>query len=174
MTKKRDVRVTLFALVCLLLQPSCTPKDETEVIHRLIEKGANLAEKHDVGGLMELTTSGFSGLPGKRDRDEVRGILFMAFRHYREFRILYPQPGVDLEEGGDTATATVYFLIVREDGSYPGLKDLYDDPGGWLDEVGENADLYRLKLDLVKKEGDWLTAQAHLEPFKGYGFGEGH
>ena len=53
------------------------------------------------------------------------------------------------------------------------MKDLYDDPGGWLDEVGENADLYRLTLDLMKKEGDWLTVQAHLEPFKGYGFGKG-
>jgi hypothetical protein len=122
---------------------------------------------------MELATSDFSALPGKRNREEVRGILFMAFRHYRQFRILYPQPGIDLDGTGDAATATVYFLIVREEGSYPGLKDLYDDPGGWLDEVGENADLYRLTLDLIKKEGDWRTTQAHLEPFKGYGFGEG-
>lgn len=94
----------------------------------------------------------------------------MAFRHYRDFRILYPQPGVDLEESGEAASATIYFLIVRKERSYPELKDLYGDPGGWLEEVGENADLYRLTLDLIKKEGGWLTTQAHLEPFKGYGF----
>ena len=52
------------------------------------------------------------------------------------------------------------------------LKDLYGDPGGWLEEVGENADLYRLTLDLINREGDWLTTRAHLEPFKGYGFGD--
>ncbi len=52
------------------------------------------------------------------------------------------------------------------------LKDLYGDPGGWLEEVGENADLYRLTLDLINREGDRLTTRAHLEPFKGYGFGD--
>jgi hypothetical protein len=166
----------LWAGMCILLglftQNSCTHKDEAEVIHRLIKKGAKLAEAHNVGGLMELTSEGFSAMPGNRDRAEVRSILFMAFRHYRDFRILYPQPGVDLEESGEAASATIYFLIVRKERSYPELKDLYGDPGGWLEEVGENADLYRLTLDLIKKEGDWLTTQAHLEPFNGYGFGE--
>jgi hypothetical protein len=38
--------------------------------------------------------------------------------------------------------------------------------------VGENADLYRLELEFVKKKGDWVVRQAHLEPFKGYKFGE--
>ena len=170
-------RPVLWVCVCILLGPasqnSCTRKDGVEVIHRQIKKGANLAEKHDVRGLMDLATEDFSALPGNRDRAEVRSILFMAFRHYRDFRILYPQPGVDREESGETATATVYFLIVREDRSYPGLMDLHDDPGGWLDEVGDNADLYRLTLYLVNKEGDWQTRKAHLEPFKGYGFGEG-
>jgi hypothetical protein len=170
--KRMGVWVALCGVVCLSWLSSCTPKDEAEVIHRLIEKGAGLAEKHDVGGLMELCTEDFSAMPGDRDRAEVRSVLFMAFRHYREFRILFPQPGVDLQGAGDAATATVYFLVVREDRSYPRLKDLYEDPGGWLDEVGENADLYRLTLDLMKKQGDWLTRKAHLEPFKGYGFGE--
>jgi len=166
----------LWAGVCILLglfaQTSCTQKDEAEVIHRLVKKGAKLAEAHNVGGVMELTSEGFSAMPGNRDRAEVRSILFMAFRHYREFKILYPQPAIDVGEGGQAASATIYFLIVRQDRSYPGLTDLYGDPGGWLEEVGENADLYRLTLDLIKKEGDWLTTGAHLEPFKGYGFGE--
>ncbi len=169
-------RSALWTGLCILLglslQSSCTKKDEAEVIHELIKKAAKLAEAHNVGGLMELATADFTATPGNRDRAEVRSILFMAFRHYREFRILYPQPGVDVEEGADAASATIYFLIVRKEASYPDLKDLYGDPSGWLEEVGENADLYRLELELVEIEGDWLTKQAHLEPFKGYGFGE--
>jgi len=167
----------LWAGVCILLglftQNSCIHKDETEVIHRLIKKGAKLAEAHNVGGLMELTSEGFSAMPGNRDRAEVRSILFMAFRHYRDFRILYPQPGVDLEESGEAASVRIYFLIVRKDRSYPELKDLYGDPGDWLEEVGDNADLYRLELEMIRKGGDWLTKGARLEPFKGYGFGAG-
>ena len=171
--KRMDAWVALCGVTCLVWLSSCTDKDRAEVIHRLIKKGAKLAEAHNVGGLMELTSEGFSAMPGNRDRAEVRSILFMAFRHYRDFRILYPQPGVDLEESGEAASATVYFLIVRKERSYPELKDLYGDPGGWLEEVGENADLYRLELEVIKKGGDWLTKGARLEPFKGYGFGEG-
>ncbi len=169
-------RTVLWTGVCLLLglclQSACKKKDEAEVIHRLIHKGAKLAEAHNVGGLMELAAPGFTAMPGNRDRAEVRSILFMAFRHYRDFRILYPKPGIDVEEGGRTASATVYFLIVRREGAYPELKDLYEDPGLWLEEVGENADLYRLRLALIEREDDWLTKQAHLEPFRGLGFGD--
>jgi len=168
--KRMVVWVAVCGVVCLVWLSSCTDKDEAEVIHRLIRKGAKLAEAHNVDGLLELASEDFISMPGNRDRAEVRSILFMAFRHYRDFRILYPQPGVDLEESGEIGSATIYFLIVRKERSYPELKDLYGDPGGWLEEVGENADLYRLKLELIKKGGDWLTSRAHLEPFKGYGF----
>ncbi len=162
----------LGGLACLLFQASCTGGDEAGAVRRLIEKGARLAEKHDVGGLLELTTADFSADPGSRDLAETRSILWMAFRHYREFRILYPRPGIEIAEGGQAASATVYFLIVRKDRSYPELKDLSEDPAGWLEEVGENADLYRLTLDLTRTEGDWLTKRALLEPFRGAGFGE--
>ena len=92
------VWAVLWGVACLVLQPSCTDRDEADGIRLLIQKGARLAEEHDVGGLMELTSEGFVGMPGNRDRAEVRRILWMAFRHYRRFRILYPKPGVDLEE----------------------------------------------------------------------------
>jgi hypothetical protein len=163
-------------LVCCVLGsfllPSCPDKDDTEAIHRLIRKGAKLAEEHDVGELMQMTSEDFSAMPGKRGRDEVRGILWMAFRHYRQFKILYPEPGIDLLAGGDGATSRIYFLIVRKDRSYPDLNALYRDPQGWVEAVGENADLYRLTLDWARKKGDWIVTRAHLEPFKGYGFGE--
>jgi hypothetical protein len=172
MWKRVGAWVVLWSVVCLLAQPSCTEKDEAEVLRRLIKKGATLAEGHDVGGLIGLTTEDFAALPGDRDRHEVRGILRMAFRHYRQFRILYPEPNVELYGSGDAASSRVYFLIVRQDRSYPNLDELTKDPKGWVEEVGENADLYRLQLDFVKKKGDWVASRAHLEPFRGYGFGE--
>ena len=169
-------RVGLRAIVCgavgLFFLISCKHKDDAEAILRLINRGAKLAEEHNVGGLMKLTSEDFSALPGNRERDEVKRILWMAFRHYRQFRILYPEPGIDLSTSGDTASARVYFLIVREDGSYPNLKELYKDPRGWVEAVGDHADLYRLTLEWAKQEGDWVATRAHLESFKGYGFDE--
>jgi hypothetical protein len=172
MWKRLGAWVVLCSAACLFTQPSCTEKDEAEVLRGMIRKGAALAEEHDVGGLIDLTTEDFAALPGNRDRHEVRGILLMAFRHYRQFRILYPEPSVELSGSGDAASSRVYFLIVRQDRSYPNLDELTKDPKGWVEEVGENADLYRLELDFVKKKGDWVASRAHLEPFKGYRFGE--
>jgi hypothetical protein len=83
---------------------------------------------------------------------------------------MYPEPSVDLEESGREASAKVYFMIVKKERSIPELKDLYKDPRGWLEEVGETADLYRLKLELLKNNGDWLVRSVLLEPFRGVGF----
>ncbi|UCG94092.1 MAG: hypothetical protein JSW13_06605 [Candidatus Aerophobus sp.] len=163
-------RLKLLLLLLLLLLPSCSKDDDTEKIRSLIKKGAELAEKHDLGGLLELTTEDFLALPGKHGSREVRRILWFTFNHYGNFKVLYPEPSVDLEADGGIATARVYFLIVRREQSIPNLKELYQDPQDWLEEVGENADLYRLKLDLGKDNGDWLVRRALLEPFRGAGF----
>ena len=66
----------------------------------------------------------------------------------------------------------MYVLIVKKDRVVPDLKDLYDDPKSWLETVGENADLYQLKLELVKTDGRWRVRKAHLEVFKGTGFSD--
>jgi hypothetical protein len=68
------------------------------------------------------------------------------------------------------ARATIHFLIVRQDQSIPGLKELYDNPRKWIEKAGEKADLYQLELVLRKEEGDWLVSDAELEGFKGTGF----
>ena len=96
----------------------------------------------------------------------------MAFRHYKEFKVIYPKPSVELEPSGLAAFAKIYFMIVKKDLSFPKLKEFYKDPQGWLEEAGENADLYRLKLELLKKNRDWLVTRAHLELFTGSGFSE--
>lgn len=160
----------LFSIPFLLFV-SCSKEDETEKILSLIKQGAALAEKHDAIGLMEFTTQDFVAQPGQHGSREVRRILWFAFRHYRDFRVMYPEPKVELEASGHGASAKVYFLIVRKERSFPELKDLYKNPQRWLEQVGENADLYRLKLDLLKKNGDWLIRRALLEPFRGVGFG---
>jgi hypothetical protein len=151
---------------------SCSLKDEETVIRDLVKKGAALGEEQDLKGLMNLTTEDFRALPGDLGRQETRRILFVAFRHYQDFRIFYPRPAVEIKPDKRSGSAVFPFLIVKKDVTVPKLKELYEDPQRWLEAVGENADLYRLKLEWIKKDGDWLAKQAHLEKFTGTSFVE--
>lgn len=149
---------------------SCSQKDEVSAIRELIKKGAELAEDHDVGGIMELTTEDVVALPGQHNRLEIKRIIWAALMHYGKLKVLYPEPSVDLTSKESIASSSVYLLIVKKDRNLPELKELYKHPRRWLEEVGENADLYQLDLQMVKKNGTWLVKQAHLEGFKGIGF----
>jgi len=151
---------------------SCSSEDEETVIRELVKKGATLGEEQDIRGLMNLTTEDFLALPGDLGRQETRRILFVAFRHYQDFKILYPRPSVELKPDKRSASAVFPFLIVKKETALPKLKDLYDNPQRWLETVGENADLYRLKLECIKQNGDWLVRQARLERFTGTSFSE--
>ena len=44
------------------------------------------------------------------------------------------------------------------------------DPKGWVEKVGEGADLYRFRLKVAKVGGNWLVRRAYLERFTGVGF----
>jgi hypothetical protein len=149
---------------------ACSPKDDVTVIRKIIQKAARSAEDHHIADLMDLTAGDFMALPGHYDVRMVKSILFGVFKRYGQFRIHYPQPAVDVTADGRDASTIIYFLIVRRNQSIPGLKELYNDPRRWLEAVGEKADLYQLKLQLKKKDGDWLVQQADLEGFKGTGF----
>jgi hypothetical protein len=162
----------MFLVAVLLLVVSCSSKDDAGAITEVVKKGVSLAEAHDIAGMFKLTTEDFIALPGKLDRRETRRILFMAFHHYGEFKVLYPRPGVEVRPDRLTASAVFPFLIVKKETSLPGLKDLYENPKSWLETVGENADLYRLKLELIRDGGDWLVSQALLERFTGASFAE--
>jgi hypothetical protein len=163
-------KLAVLGIILLLLSPSCTKEDETEKIRSLIKEGVELAEKHDISGLIAFTTEDFIAQPGKHGSREVRRILWFAFNHYGSFRIMYPEPSVDLGPEGREGSARVYFVIVKKDQSVPKVQDLYKDPKGWIEQVGESADLYRLSLDVVKEHGDWLVKGALLEPFRGTSF----
>jgi len=164
------LRLAVLGLILLLFSPSCSKEDEAEKIRSLIREGAELAEKHDISGLIKFTTEDFTAQPGNQGSREVRRILWFAFNYYGNFRIMYPEPSVDLGPEGRDGSARVYFLIVKKEQSAPKVKDLYKDPKGWIQEVGESADLYRLSLELSKENGDWLVKRALLEPFRGTGF----
>jgi hypothetical protein len=155
--------------LCVFIS-ACESKDDAQAIHALIQEGTGLAEDKQVGDLMDLALPGFIAQPGSRNRQEAKRVLFAAFRHYGEFKIRYPRPQVEILSDGDSARALIHFLIVRQDQSIPGLKELYDDPRKWIETAGDKADLYQLKLALKKDGGDWLVGGAQLEGFKGTGF----
>lgn len=161
--------IAVSACIAFLLL-ACGNKDDTAAIRKLIDQGAELAEAHQIGDLMALTADGFTASPGNRDARSVGTILFVAFRHYGTFDIRYPRPSVDVEEGADTADATIHFMIISQDKPMPELKDLYEDLQAWMEKAGEKADLYRLKLDLVKQEDDWRVQKADLSTLKGMTF----
>ncbi len=165
-------RLALFFLIPLSFLISCSEKDDVSVIRELVEECANLAEEHNAKGIIERTTQDFHANPGQRDRMQVRKILWWVFKQYGAFEILYPEPRIELVEAGHVAKGRLYFMIVRKNQSYPDLKELYKNPDAWLEQVGKNADLYRLNLNFSKKDGDWLVKTARLENYKGLGFGE--
>lgn len=156
------------AAVCALTI-ACQRGDEAGRIRELIAEGATRAERRDLEGLLALTAEGFRAEPGPRSREEVREVVAAAFYHYRRFRVLHPEPAVELAEGGRSARASFPFLIVREERAFPGLEELYRDPQGWLERVGENADLYHLSLELVAVDQGWRVAGAHLGFYRGPG-----
>jgi hypothetical protein len=146
----------------LLLLAACSRQDEASRVREWVHQGAELAERHDLAGLLARTTVGFRGEPGGRDRQGVREVLGAAFYHYRRFRILHPYPAVEISADGGGAAVAVPFLLVRRDGEIPGLEEFRDDPPGWLARVGDRADLYHLELQLEKREGRWLATSARL------------
>ncbi len=160
------ILLTIFFLFVL----SCAEKDDAAAIRALIQKGAELAENHDVGGILELTTEDVVALPGRHNRAEIRRIIWAAFMHYGKLKVLYPKPSVEIYGTEKGAACRMYLLIVRKEQAFPDLKELYNDPKGWLEKVGANADLYQMNLQLLKKDGAWLVREAHLEGFKGMGF----
>ncbi len=170
MRKRLSVCTSLFTVFILGSILSCSQRDEMTAILEMVREGETLGEKHDVGGLIRLTTEDFVAMPGNLDRRETRKILWLAFRHYGGFKVLYPLPTVEVKPGHHAASVGFPFLILRKEASFPRLKKLYEDPRRWIEEVGEHADLYRLKLELVESDGRWLAKQAHLERFTGVSF----
>jgi hypothetical protein len=148
----------------------CSTGTDEDAIRALIDRATDLIERHQVGDLMELTTEGFTAQPRNKNRRETKRYLFLALQRYGNFTLLSPRAGVEIEPDGSTASATVYYLMVKGKKALPDLDGLVDQPDEWLREVGDVANLFRIQLYLVKVDGDWLIASAHYQRFKGTGF----
>ena len=167
---KRNNRYIIIVLGLVLFSlTACGPQDDKKVLQELVEKAANLAENHDIGGIIELTTEDFTASPGDLDRTGTKRILFLTFRHYGELNIFHPRPKVDLDSDARKSMITFPFLIVRKNQPLPDLKELYDDPTGWIEKVGDLADVYKLTLSAMKKDGRWLVRNAHVQSFSSRG-----
>lgn len=170
--RKKSAGIAIFWVPIFLFLIACSEKDDVLAIRELIKKGAELAEDHDVSGIMDLATEDVTAHPGQMNYQEIKGIIWRTLKYYGKLSVLYPKPAVEIYAEDRTAACNLYLLIVKKDQADPDLKEVYDDPKRWLEAVGERADLYRLKLELIKNEGKWRVRQAHLEGFKGLGFGD--
>jgi hypothetical protein len=149
----------------LIFIASCSPKNDTQVVRDIIDQCAGLAEQKQIGALLDFAGKEFQAQPGRYDKRSVKGILFATFQRYGRFEIHYPRPAVKVSPDGNEAEALCFVLIVSKDRAIPGLKELYEDPQGWLEAVGEKVDLYQLELQWVKVDGKWLVRRAYLDRF---------
>jgi len=175
--KQRHLRnycyfAALLILIFACFLSSCSKKDDIALILSLVEKAEALAEEHDTGKLMELASKKFTAQDGKLNRRQVRKFLWLTFKRYGKFDLLFPEPAVEISAKEQSATVVVYFLIVKKEQPLPDLEKLYKDPERWLEEVGKLADLYRLNLQFLKKGDKWLVNAAKIEPYRGFGFGK--
>lgn len=157
-------------IVLSVLLISCSRKNEVEEIRKMFAQCVQLAKAHETQKIIDHVTEDFVAMPGDHDRRTTKRILWISFRHYDKFTIKYPQPDIEIGKDGQTARATITLLILKQGQIMPDIDELYKDPGRWVQKVGEKADLYRLKVELVKTSGDWKAKQARLEPFRGTGF----
>jgi len=153
------------SLLCLLLLSACSKTEREEAVYSFIQDGVDLAESHDLGGIMEMTTDGFTAGPGNYSRKETRRILFVMLKRYGNFHILYPKPSVKLSEDEQTASVRMNFIIAKKEQLFPELKLLYTDPTAWLAAVDKGTDLYTLSMQLRYDSGDWLLEKARITGF---------
>lgn len=156
---------TLFFIFCLTTLSACSKTEREEAVYQLVQEGVELAEAHDLGGMMDLTGDDFTAGPGDHGKKEVRRILFVMLKRYGKFRILYPKPSVKLSEDEQTAIVKMNFLIAKKEQPFPELELLYKDSTAWLAAVDKSADLYTLSMELRFDSGDWLLKKARITGF---------
>jgi len=152
-------------MLFLLLLGGCSKTDREEEVYRFIQQVVELAEGHKLGGVMDQTQDGFSVDPGNHSSKEVRRVLFVMFKRFGRFRILYPKPSVKLSEDERTAVVKMNFLITTKDKPFPELELLYADSAAWLKSVDERSDVYTLSMELGYEAGGWLVRKARISGF---------
>lgn len=155
--------VAFCAMAAAISLIDCGSGDDEEKINRLVASGARLAEAHDTAGILDLATADVLAMPNGLGRREIRAYLWRTFKYYGPLHVHYPRPTIEIEEDGQRARTGFPFLIVRKEKRLPGLDMLRDDPMAWFEAIGENADLYRMDLDLIRQDGDWRVDRVTVE-----------
>ena len=166
------IKFFLAAMIVGSLCVACSRPDEDEKIRALIASGAMLAEAHDIAGMLVLASENIRAMPMDLNRRGIKGVLWRTFNYYGPLSILYPRPAVEIKKDVDEAWAEFPFLIVKKEQTIPGLEKLREDPMAWIEAIGKHADLYHLRVLLIRQNGDWLVDSVHLERFTGAGFKE--
>ncbi len=161
--KQTSVAMVMMMLMAACAQAcsGCEEKDDRKVILKIIQDAAEMAQEHRTSDLMDLTTSYFTAHGS--GRQEVRQVLMYAWNRYGQFRILYPEPGIDVAPDRMTAKAKVPFVILREGGPIPELGGLAADPQGWLEEASKSTDPYHLELWFARTDDGWKVEKAELD-----------
>ncbi len=162
-------RKLLISTLCLIFfltaLSSCSKTGREKALYQFVQKGIELAEAHDLGGMMDLTGDDFTAGPGNHTKKEVKRILFVILKRYGKFRILYPKPAVKLSENEETAIVKMNFLIAKKEQLFPELELLYKDSTAWLLAVDEGSDLYTLSMELHFDSGNWFMKRARITGF---------
>jgi hypothetical protein len=162
------VSVTVL-LPVLIGVSSCARTDKEEQLYQLIKQGVELAEGHDLSGLMDLTKDEFVARPGDRPKQEVRQILFVTFKRFGRFRIHYPKPVITVSEDGESAIVRMTFLMASQDQVFPELKLLYEDAVAWMEKVDKRTDLYAISMELEYESNNWFVTKARISRFSNPG-----
>lgn len=155
----------IVVMLSLLLLNACSKTDREEEVYILIQHAVDLAEGHNLSGLMELTQEGFTAGPGDYTSKDIRRILFVTFKRFGKFRIHYPKPSIRLSEDEETAIVKMNFLMAKKDRLFPELNMLYEDAAAWVRGVDERTDIYTLTMELSYESGDWLVKKARITSF---------
>ena len=174
--EKKTVYAVLALMVCAWLLyewfgPCEDPGSDQDQIRKLIDRCITLAEQHNVSEIMELTTEDFRASPRAQDRRSAKRALFVFFRRYQNFKLIYPNPPIELQLDNKTARAKLTLLMVAKGEDLPDTSDLMDDPEKFAEEFADMANLFRLYLDLRKVDEEWLISHAAVKRFRGLGFG---
>jgi hypothetical protein len=152
-------------LTLVMLISACAKTDREEQAYQLIQQGVDLAEGHNLSGLMELTQDSFSAGPGNRSRQDVRRILFVAFKRLGKFSIHHPKPNIRVSEDGERAIVKMKLLIASQAQEFPELKLLYEDTTAWIEAIDQHADIYTLSMELEYESNNWLVKKASISGF---------
>ena len=161
--------LTLLLSFVGLFAVSCEKPDDVTVIRNIIVESVDAAERQDINGLMEHVSREFVASPGNADEQRVRGVLLISFRRLGKFTVKHPEPSVTLGNDGNTAKASLTFVIVRGGQKFPDVSAVTDDPAAWLSKVQEAVgEPYKADLELQKTGDGWKVMKAEMTGMKRY------